>query len=165
MFELKPLAREGVPRALEKAQRYRLLGEPAEAESICLDVLEVEPDNREALVSLILALTDPSDDDAAARARRARELLPRLAGAFDRLYYEGIVCERQGRAALRQRVPGMEHTAYDWLRRAMALFERAGAEAPAGNQDPVLRWNSCARTILHHGLAPRPQDFTQPELE
>lgn len=165
MFQLKSLAREGIPRALEKAHRYRLLAEPEEAESICLDVLGVEPDNQEALVTLILALTDPSEDDAAARARRARELLPRLSGEFERLYYEGIICERQGRAALRQRVPGMEHSAYEWLRRAMALFESAQRASPPENQDPILRWNSCARTIERRGLAARPEDRTQPSLE
>ena len=49
MFELKPLSLEGVPAALEKAMRYRLLNEPGEAESICHDVLGVDPDNQEAL--------------------------------------------------------------------------------------------------------------------
>ena len=38
-----------MPAALEKALRYRLLNEPVEAESICRDVLEVDPDNQAAL--------------------------------------------------------------------------------------------------------------------
>src|SRR6266853_596016 len=61
MFELKPLSKEAIPKALERADRYRLLNEPAEAESICLDMLEAEPDNRRALSTLILALTDQLD--------------------------------------------------------------------------------------------------------
>ena len=35
-FQLKTLSPEAVPRALAKAERYRLLNEPGEAESICL---------------------------------------------------------------------------------------------------------------------------------
>ena len=58
MFELKLLSKDAVPAALEKAMRYRLLNEPGEAESICLDVLKADPDNQEALVTLLLALTD-----------------------------------------------------------------------------------------------------------
>ena len=54
MYELKRLTKEAVPRALEKAERYRLLNEPTEAESICQDILRVEPDNQPALVVLLL---------------------------------------------------------------------------------------------------------------
>ena len=42
MFELKPLSREAIPAALEKAMRYRLLNEPGAAESICHDVLRTD---------------------------------------------------------------------------------------------------------------------------
>src|SRR5438034_11488022 len=58
MSDLKPLSKEAIPAALEKAMRYRLLNEPAEAESICLDVLKADPDNQEAIITLLLALTD-----------------------------------------------------------------------------------------------------------
>src|SRR5712691_3378052 len=57
-FELKTLSPEAVPRALAKAERYRLLNEPGEAESICLDALEIEPENQDALATLLLAQTD-----------------------------------------------------------------------------------------------------------
>ena len=63
-FTLKPLSPEAVPRALAKAERYRLLNEPGEAESICLDALEADPENQEALVTMVLALTDQFDEDA-----------------------------------------------------------------------------------------------------
>ena len=46
MFQLKSLSMEGITAALDKAERYRLLNEPREAESICLDVLEIDPENR-----------------------------------------------------------------------------------------------------------------------
>ncbi len=58
MFELKRLSEDAIPAALERALRYRLLNEPAEAESICHDVLRIDPENQEALVLLLLALTD-----------------------------------------------------------------------------------------------------------
>src|SRR6266496_5947017 len=32
---LKPISRAAIPRALERAERYRLLSEPEQAESIC----------------------------------------------------------------------------------------------------------------------------------
>ena len=51
MFELKSLSPEGVDAALEKALRYRLLNEPREAESICRDIIQVDPANHEALVT------------------------------------------------------------------------------------------------------------------
>ena len=57
-MNLKPITHEGIPSALQKAERYRLLNDSAAAESICLDVLDVDPGNQEALVSLLLAITD-----------------------------------------------------------------------------------------------------------
>ena len=47
---LKPISREGVPAALQKAHRYRILNDPTAAESICLDVLAAEPGNDESLL-------------------------------------------------------------------------------------------------------------------
>ena len=57
MFELKPISTAAIPRAVAKAERYRLLNEPQEAESICRDVLRVDEDNQEVLTMLLLALT------------------------------------------------------------------------------------------------------------
>ena len=54
MFELKPLTADAIPRSLEKAERYRLLNEPGEAESICEDILRLDPDNQQALIALLL---------------------------------------------------------------------------------------------------------------
>ena len=65
MFDLKPLSKDAVDSALSKAERYRLLNEPDEAESICLDILEIEPGNQQAQVMLVLALSDQSGDGAA----------------------------------------------------------------------------------------------------
>src|SRR3712207_2871802 len=105
MFELKAISREAIPLALEKAERYRLLNEPAEAESICLDVLAVDPENQRALVMLLLALTDQFHGGPAECLSQAQEVVPRLRGEYERLYYTGIIWERYGQARLLQGGP------------------------------------------------------------
>src|SRR5438045_7693780 len=105
MFKLKSLTREAIPAALEKAHRYRLLNEPEQAESICEDVLRLEPANQEALVTLILALTDRFAADRPASPDAVRKLLPRLTAEYDREYYAGLIAEREGLAWLRSGTP------------------------------------------------------------
>jgi hypothetical protein len=78
MFDLKKIHKDAVAQALERAHFYRLLNEPGAAESICLDVLEIDPDNQDALVALILAITDRFTKGYAVGATQAKELLPRL---------------------------------------------------------------------------------------
>src|SRR5712671_6181121 len=104
-FELKTLSPEAVPRALAKAERYRLLNEPGEAVSICLDALEIEPDNQEALTTLVLALSDQFDTDATS-ITEAWTTVTRLQDDYERAYYTGIIHERRARARLRQGAPG-----------------------------------------------------------
>ena len=152
MFNLKTLERDAVPRALEKAERYRLLNEPEEAESICLDVLTVEPDNHEALVTLLLSLTDQFRSDAGECYLRAKELLPGLAGEYERCYYSGLICERRGSAHLDRGGPGSGGVACEWLMQAMEWYEKAEEVRPPGNDDSILRWNTCARIIMKHDL-------------
>jgi hypothetical protein len=164
MFELKLLSTEALPRALEKAERYRLLNEPGEAESICLDVLRVQPENQQALVALILALTDQFDQGLDASA--PRELLPRLRGEYERAYYAGIISERRAKALWHRAGPGSSFAAYDGLRDAMEWYEKAEALRPAGNDDAALRWNTCARLLMSHPqLQPAPQERVELPLE
>ncbi len=159
MFELKVLRSEAIPRALEKAERYRLLNEPAQAESICLDVLRIDPDNQQALVTLLLALTDQLDDGAAEYARKAREVLPRLYSEYERAYYAGIIYERQARAHLHRGAPRSGSIAYELFGEAMRAYEKAGTICPHGNDDAILRWNTCARVLMRDPrLAPMPED-------
>lgn len=151
MYELKPLSTDAIPAALAKAERYRLLNEGEMAESICQDVLVADPDNQQALVTMILAITDQfRDRGISGNVNRARELLPGLKDEYERLYYEGIICERRGRAHLAQGGHGSGFFAYDWLSAALRLFEQAAGKRPAGNDDSVLRWNACARTLMRH---------------
>jgi hypothetical protein len=158
MFELKPLSQEAVAAALEKAMRYRLLNEPAEAESICHDVLRVDAENQQALVILLLALTDRFGKGYGVGVLQAQEVLPRLSDAYERAYYAGIICERQAKARLQQGSPGCGFEAYEFLREAMTWYEKAEAVRPVGNDDALLRWNACARIIMGNQLAPRTEE-------
>jgi hypothetical protein len=147
MFELKPLHKEALPAALERAERYRLLNEPLEAESICLDVLEVDPDNARAIVTLLLALSDQFERRLGEKFNQARALLDRIDDGDMRAYYDGILCERRAKVSLARHEPGAGHVAYEWFRRAMHQYEAAHAIRPAGNDDTILRWNTCARIL------------------
>ena len=165
MFELKKLSRQGVETALQKAERYRLLNEPWEAESICRDVLAVDPDNRRARVALILALTDQLRSDGGPRAAELRALADALPEAYERAYYSGIICERQGKARLARGGPGSGAVAYDWLRQAMDLYEQAESIRPPDDDSALLRWNTCARLIdRYEHIAPAAEE-PQPMLE
>jgi hypothetical protein len=149
-FELKTLSAEAVGRALAKAERYRLLNEPGEAESICLDALEIEPNNQEALTILLLALTDQFSDLAASTFAEAWKIVARLSDEYERAYYTGIIYERRAKAQLAHAAPGGGPRAYEWLRDAMHWYEKAEAIRPAGNDDAILRWNACARLIMRN---------------
>jgi hypothetical protein len=164
-FELKPLSREGIPAALDKAVRYRLLNEPGEAESICRDVLRVEPDNQQALVVLLLALTDRFGEGHAIAVKQAQEVSAQLRSEYERLYYAGIICERRAKAQLHLIVPGAGHDAYEWLREAMEWYGKAEAHRLEGNDDALLRWNACARIIMQKRLGPRPEERMESSIE
>jgi len=164
MFQLKSLTPAGIPAALEKAFRYRLLNEPAQAESICLDVLDVDPDNQQALVMLLLALTDQFLNGPADCCHQAEAVVPRLRGEYERLYYSGIIWERRGIAQAAHGGPGSATAAYEWIRQAMEFYEKAEQLRPAGNDDAILRWNSCVRVCEHYQLHPEPVEEFQPVL-
>jgi hypothetical protein len=161
-FELKSLSRDAIPAALEKAHRYRLLNEPEQAESICEDVLRLDPENQEALTSLILALTDRFGGPRPVPPRRVRELLPRLKGEYERAYYAGIIAEREGISWVRSGQPRSGEAAYVCFREAMRFYEKAEKLRPPANDDAILRWNSCARMIMNHpDVAPTEEIVTR----
>ena len=161
MEELKPISKAGIPDALAKAERYRFLNEPRLAESICLDILDADPENHAALVTLLLSITDQfGRSHASADVQEARDLLPRLRNDYERFYFEGIIYERKGKAILNH-----GFSAYEWLRKAMELYEKAEAIRPPGNDDVILRWNTCVRLIARHQLEPRKEEYNEPPLE
>jgi hypothetical protein len=146
MYELKPLSPSAIPAALAKAERYRLLNEPDQCQSICEDVLRADPDNQAALVMLVLALTDEFGHHHGRSASRAQDTVSRLTSEYDRHYYGGLVAERRARALLDNPGPGAR-AAVEWLEDAMQAYERADAVSPPDNDDAKLRWNACARTL------------------
>ena len=163
-MELKPITHEGIPAALQKAERYRLLNDSSAAESICLDVLEIEPGNQEALISLLLAITDQFMEETSDGLHRAREVLPRITDEYERIYYAGIICERRARALLHRGALGSADVAAEWFRQAMGWYERAEAMRPAGNDEAILRWNTCVRMVGRHEPIRAPNDY-EPVLE
>ena len=164
MFDLKTLSPEAIPRALAKAERYRLLNEPGEAESICLDALATDPDNQEAIATLLLALTDQFVGNPR-RITDAWNTVGRLRDDYERAYYTGIIYERRAKALLAHETPRGGSRAYEWIREAMGSYEQAEAIRPLNNDDALLRWNACARLIMQdRHLEPSREEPSEPLL-
>lgn len=161
-FQLKTITSDGIPSALDKAERYRLLNDPAQAESICRDILAVDAENQEALRALILALTDQFlAVGCGDGAREARYYVDQLDDEYERAYYLGLVYERETRAyLLRNNI--VRSAAYDGFRQAMNYYELAEALRPPGNVDAVLRWNSCVRALVRERLEPEVREAELP---
>ena len=154
-FELKSISERSIPEALTKVERYRLLNEPSLAESICLDILAIVPDHQQALISLLLARTDQFESHLDVKA--AQDVLEQITGDFEKAYYQGIIWERMGHTRIHH---GGGASAYHALRDAMDQYEKAMKFAVAGNDDAILRWNTCARVIMQN-----PQIRPVPESE
>jgi len=165
-YVLKRIHPDGIDAALAKADKYRALSQPDEAESICRDVLAVDEDNQEALTTLVLALSDQFEEQLSAAAAEAKAVLGRIRDDYSRTYHAGILCERRAKAHLKRGGPRAGHIAYEWLSEAMDHFERAAALRPAGNDDAILRWNTCVRTLRRKPeLAPDLQEASHHWLE
>ncbi len=164
-FDLKPISSGAVEKALEKAEHYRLLNQPRLAESICLDIIAVDPHNQKALITLLLAMTDQFENPSSRNTKKALDITSRLQDEYSRNYYKGIVLERQATATLKSGVPSAQFDACEWFLEAMKCFERAEALSSRENNDAVLRWNTCARAIMQHNLRQRPIEDYIPVLE
>jgi hypothetical protein len=164
MFTLKSISRDSVEASLAKAERYRLLNEPNEAESICRDILIVDTGNRQARISLILALTDQIQQDSSVFSKAMNEISC-LGTAYDRAYYSGIAWERRAKAfylAGGHQAGGHIH---EWLVKALSLFEEAERLRPPDNDDAVLRWNACVRFLdRHKEIRPSAEEVSEPIL-
>lgn len=165
-LRLKPISKEALPRAVQKAERYRLINQSWAAESICRDILEIDPANQQVLVMLVLALTDQLAEGHATVMKEVKEVLPRITDPYQRFYYTGIASERSGQAYLHRGGKGSGAMAYDALRHAMTWYEKAEEIRPAGNDDAILRWNTCARLINSNShVAPAAESTYEPALE
>lgn len=154
-LKLHQIGIDAIPAALEKAHQYRSLLEPEQAESICLDILYVQPDNHAARIMLILALTDQfSHSGKPLNVKHVLELIEHLPDDYERLYYKGLVSERRARAMLHESMS--RSFAYEYFREAMHCYEQAEKIRPAHNDDAILRWNACLRTLRRERLQPRP---------
>lgn len=149
MPTIKKISTKSIPRAIKKAQRYRLLNEPRESESICRDILAVDENNQEATVILLLSITDQFPH-MVVTMEQANEVLEFLEGAYERAYYGGVIAERWGKA-LHEAGYAPEDT-FELFSSAMSLYEQAQTLAPSDNEDAVLRWNTCVRIIDRCGL-------------
>lgn len=163
-FKLKSISKEAIPAALDKARQYRLLKEPAEAESICMDILEVEPDNQQALIVRLLAITDQFELELNPAFANARELLNRICDGYCKSYYAGIIFERRAKAHLFRGGPGSDALAYNWLRQAMEAYEEALRIRTAGNEEAILRWNACARYLMNHPELKPSEEVTEEHM-
>src|SRR5439155_16653856 len=141
------------------------LGESGLAESICLDILEADPQNDKAKVTLLLAITDQFRAAATGDVNRARQILPQLQGEYERNYYAGIISEREGIAIFHRGMTGSQFAVYEWLKEAMGYYEKAEAIRAAGNDDSILRWNTCARMIIKHNLKPIDEKYVKLQQE
>jgi hypothetical protein len=149
----KALPKAAIAGALAKAERYRLLNEPEEAESICRDILAASPGLEEALVTFLLAVTDQFPRRT---LRDAQEILEKLAAPYDRAYYRGIALERWAKAQIDQVPPNVT---YHLITDALAAFEEAQGLGGAENPDAILRYNYCVRLLESRPeLAPKASD-------
>ena len=166
MYTLKILSKNAIPGALEKAERYRLMNEAMEAESICRDILDVDPENQKALIILLLALTDKFRQHLNPAYTQAQEILGRLSDQYCKAYYGGIICERRAKAHMQRGGPGAGRVAFEWFHKAMNLYDNALNSCSPGNQDAVLRWNTCARIIMENpDVAPQEGVSSEQMLE
>ena len=144
-LQLKPISKDGIPEAISKAELYRYLNEPGEAESICRDILAADPDNQTALRLLGLSITDQFNGSPADRHNEAQDNFQSLRDEYERFYYTGLLFERQAKAQLEAgRAP---HAVAPLFDQAFACFEKAEKIRPPGNDDAILRWNRCVRIL------------------
>lgn len=156
-FKLRPVSVDSIPQSLRKAHQYRFLNEPSHAESICRDVLRADAENQQALDILALALTDQFklNDRVAERFGQAMAMLARLRDGYRRAYLEGLIHERRAMAVFHNGRPDSTFSVYEALLHAMQCYERAMQQRPAGDDNAILRWNTCVRMLRRYPeLAP-----------
>jgi hypothetical protein len=153
-MQYRLIHKNSINTVLDKARQYRALNEPDLGISICIDVFAVDENNQDALVIYILALTDQySHQHGKIQPQKIIETIAKLKSEFQQIYYTGIFLERKARALLKN--PMSHSFAYAGLMEAIKQYEAAEVIAPAHCSDPILRYNSCLRTINKEQLQPR----------
>ena len=153
-LKLHDIRISAVESALNKAKQYRSLLEPEIAESICLDILNIDTNNQAVLVVYILALSDQiSRTENQTQIKTIERTIEKLESQYQRFYYSGLLSERRARHLLTQ---AMSHSfAYDYFFEALEFYQQAIDRCPEKNDEAILRWNSCIRTIENEKLKPR----------
>ena len=144
-LKLKTISQSGISEAISKVTLYRYLNEPEEAESICHDILAIEPNHQVAWRMLGLAITDQFIGQSWDRFGEAENAFRQLTDPYDRAYYMGLLHERRAKAQMRAGRPG--HILVGLFKEAMRYFEEAEKIHPPDNDDAVLRWNRCVRLL------------------
>ncbi|HUD15085.1 MAG TPA: hypothetical protein VMQ56_15645 [Terracidiphilus sp.] len=157
--KIKRISTAGIAAAIAKAERYRSLNEPEEAESICRDILAIEPQHPLAARLLGLALTDQFTGRGSDRYREAEEIFRELKDPYERLYYTGILHERRAKAQLK--AGQLPRSLSALLDHALRSFAEAEKIRPEGNDDAILRWNRCVRLLQNPAYE---WDELEPEL-
>src|ERR1700723_1769358 len=134
-LKLKVISTSGIAEAISKAEVYRNLNQPEEAESICRDILAADPGNHVGLRILGLALTDQFTGEAGDRYAEAEDIFGNLVDPYERLYYTGILQERRLKAQLGAGRPA--HTLLPLLEEALRCFAEAEKIRPTGNDDSI----------------------------
>jgi tetratricopeptide (TPR) repeat protein len=144
---LKRLGTRNLQAALDKAEQYRALNEPEEAESICRDILAEDPAHQLALRTLGLALTDMFADAWPLHFDEALRLFRKLKSVYEVVYYSVVAWERCAKAQISA---GQWHNAAHSFEKALENFAKAEEIGPKDSPDPILRWNRCVRAVTAH---------------
>ena len=144
-YHLKPISKAGIAEAIAKVELYRYLNEPEEAESICRDILAIDPQHQLALRFLGLSITDQFGSGTTDRYREVEETFLKLTERYEQFYYTGILYERRAKAQLRNGQP--PHMVLPLFERALECFGKAEKIRPPSNDDAILRWNRCVRLL------------------
>jgi tetratricopeptide (TPR) repeat protein len=162
-LELHDIHPDAIKKALDKAKQYRSLLQPEMAESICLDILNIDETNQKALVVYVLALTDQLHIiERQSQIKDITQAIDKLESEYQRHYYSGILNERRALALMSQ--PMSRSFAYEYFIEALKCFQQAESLCPENNDEAILHWNSCIRTLTKEKLEPR-QDATLAEID
>jgi len=143
--KLKPISPDSIAAALAKAELYRYLNEPEEAESICHDILAIEPESQAALRLIGLTITDEFKGQPTDRYAEAESTFQKLTDPYERSYCMGLLFERRGKAQLR--AGHTPQALVPLFEEAMRYFAEAEKIRPHANDESILRWNRCVRLL------------------
>src|SRR5260370_23152118 len=135
--QLKSISKAGIPEAIAKAELYRYLNEPEEAESICRDILAVDPAHQLARRMLGLAITDQFIGATIDRDAEVESIFQSLRDPYEQLYYTGLLLERHAKTHLLIGYP--PHILLPLIQEPMHCFTESDKILPASNDDSILR--------------------------